>query len=85
MGSSLKRELFVSVQFLLIVFVALVVAFFGMLPGGGDGEFAVTVNISEAWKNIDPYVKSVLLTFSVLSVLRLAVISLAHSFKKRVV
>ena len=83
MASVLKRELFVSVQFLLIVHIALIAAFVGMLPGGGDGELAVTVNVSEAWKNIDPYVKSVLLTFSVLSVLRLAVIFLAHSIEKR--
>ena len=83
MASILKREFYVSVQFLLIALIALVVAFFGMLPGGGDGEFAIAVNISEAWKNIDPYVKSVLLIFSVLIVLRLAIIFLVHSFKKR--
>jgi len=79
----LKRELYISVQFLLIVLVALISAFFGMLPGGGDGEFAEAINISEAWKNVDPYVKSVLSIFSVLSVLRLAVIFLTHSLKKR--
>jgi hypothetical protein len=83
MASILKRELYVSVQFLLIVLVALVAAFFGMLPGGGDGEFAEAVNISEAWKNVDPYVKSVLSIFCVLSVLRLTVISLVHSLKRR--
>ena len=83
MVSVLKREFYVSVQFLLIVLVALIVAFFGMLPGGGDGESVEAINISEAWENVDPYVKSVLLIFSVLSVLRLAVISLAHSLKKR--
>ncbi len=80
----LKRELYVSVQFLLIILVALVAAFFGMLPGGGDGEFAVAINISEAWKNVDPYVKSVLSIFCVLSVLRLAVIYLVYSLRKRV-
>jgi hypothetical protein len=83
MVSVLKRELYVSVQFLLIVFVALVVAFFGMLPGGGGGELVEAINISEAWKNVNPYVQSVLLIFGVLSVLRLAVIFLAHSSKKR--
>ena len=84
MTSILKRELYVSVQFLLIVLVALVAAFFGVLPGGGDGEFAVAINISEAWKNVDSYVKSVLTIFCGLSALRLAVIFLVHSLKKRV-
>ncbi len=84
MASILQRELYVSVQFLLIVLVALIVAFFGMLPGSGDGELAEAINMSEAWKNLDPYVKSVLSIFSVLSVLRLAVIFLVHSLKKRV-
>ena len=80
----MKREFYVSVQFLLIAFVALVVAFFWMLPGGGGGEYDVQINISEAWRNISPYVNSVLLIFCALSVLRLAVIFLAHSFKRRV-
>ncbi len=83
MASILKREFYVSVQFLLIVLVALVAAFFVMLPGGGDGEFAVAINIAEAWKNIDHYVKSVLSIFCVLSVLRLTVIFLVHSLKNR--
>ena len=83
MGSILKREFYVSVQFFLIVSLALIAAFFGMLPSGGDGEFAEGINISEAWKNVDPYVKSVLTIFSVLSVLRLAAIFLVHSLKRR--
>ena len=83
MASILKRELFISAQFLLIAWVALLAAFFGMLPGGGGGEFAEAVNISEAWKNVDPYVKTVLTIFGVLSVLRLAAIFLVHSLKKR--
>ena len=83
MSSVLKREFYVSVQFLLIVSAALMAAFFGTLPGGGDGELAEAINISEAWKNVDPYVKSVLSIFSVLSLLRLSAIFLVHSLRKR--
>jgi hypothetical protein len=82
MAGILQREFYVSVQFLILVFVALVAAFFRMLPDGGDGEFVVAINISEAWKNEEPYVKSVLIIFSVLSVLRLAIVFLVHSLKK---
>ena len=84
MTDILKRELYISIQFLLIAFVALIVAFFGMLPGGGDGEFPVAINISEACKNVAPYVRLVLLTFGVLSILRLAAIFLVHSIRRRV-
>jgi hypothetical protein len=82
MAGSLRREFYISLQYLLMVLVALIVAFFWMLPGGG--VFAEAINLKEAWKNVDPFVKSVLLAFSVLCVLRLALISLVQSFKKRV-
>jgi hypothetical protein len=82
MARILKREFYVTLQFLLIALVAVIAAFFGMMPGGGDGEFAEAVNISEAWKNVAPYVKSFLSIFAMLSVLRLATIILVHSLKK---
>ncbi len=84
MASVLRREVYVSVQFLLMVLVALIAAFFGMLPGGGGGEYAEAINLKEAWRNVDSYVKSVLLVFSVLCVLRLSLIFLVQSFKRRV-
>jgi len=84
MASILKREFYTGVQFLLMVFVALVVAFFWTLAGHTEGEYAVAINISEAWRNEAPYVNSVLLIFSTLIVVRLAVIFLAHSFKQRI-
>ena len=84
MASILKREFYTSVQFLLMVFVALVVAFCWTLAGRTEGEYAVAINSSEAWRNEAPYVNSVLLIFSTLIVVRLAVIFLAHSFKQRI-
>ena len=86
MASILKREIYVSIQFLLIVVVAVVVGFFrlvtGYEPGGGE-DVAAHINISEMWANEAPYVRSILLIFSVLTVLRLAVIYLVHSVRKR--
>ncbi len=82
MRKELKRELSLSIQYFVMVFVALVAAFFGMLPGSGDGEIADAINLKEAWRNVDPYVKSVLLIFSALSVIRFLVASLVYSSKK---
>jgi len=82
MRKELKRELSFSVQYFVMVLVALVVAFFGMLPGSGSGEFADAINLNEAWKNVDPYVKSVLLIFSALCVVRLLAVSLVSAAKK---
>ena len=82
MKTELKRELSLSIQYFVMVLVALVAAFFGMLPDSRDGEFVVHINLKEAWRNVDPYVKSVLLIFSALSVVRFLVVSLVHSAKK---
>jgi hypothetical protein len=83
MRDVLEREISASIQFFIIMLFALVVAFFWMLPGGGNGEYAVAINMTEAWKNVAPYVNSVLLIFVALSVLRLAAIFLAHSFFRK--
>ncbi len=82
MRKELKRELSLSIQYFVMVFIASVAAFLGMLPGSGDGELAVTINLKEAWRNIDPYVKSVLIIFSMLSGVRFLVVSLVHSGRK---
>ncbi len=82
MRKELKRELSLSIQYFVMVFVAFVAAFLGMLPGSGDGPLANAINLNEAWRNVDPYVKSVLLIFSALSMARFLVVSLVHSAKK---
>jgi hypothetical protein len=86
MASILKREIYVSVQFLLIVLAAVVVGFFRLVtayvPGEGE-DSAVHINISEMWANEAPYVRSILLIFCVLTVLRMAVIFLVHSVRNR--
>jgi hypothetical protein len=48
MTHELKRELSLSLQYFVMVIVALVAAFFGMLPGSGDGEYVVAINLNEA-------------------------------------
>jgi hypothetical protein len=83
MRGVLEREISASIQFFLIMLFALIAAFFWMLPGGGNGEYAVAINLTEAWKDVAPYVNSVLLIFVALSVIRLAAIFLAHSFLKK--
>jgi hypothetical protein len=83
MADVLRREFYVSVQFLLLLLIALVAAFFGALPGGRGGEFVQAINLSEAWKNVAPYVESVLIIFGVLCVLRLAIIFIVHSLIRR--
>lgn len=84
MRDVLEREMSASIQFFILMLIALVGAFFWMLPGGGsDGEFAEAINLTEAWKNVSPYVSSVLLIFVALSVLRLAAVYLAHSLLKK--
>ena len=79
MTQELKREFSLSLQYFLLVLVAFVAAFFGMLPDAGDGTH---INLKEAWRNVDPYVKSVLLIFSALCVARFFVVYLLHSVKK---
>jgi hypothetical protein len=83
MPKELKREFLLSLQYFLMVLVALVAAFFGVLvPVSSGGETVVAINVAEAWKNVDPYVKSVLLIFSALSVVRFLVVFLLYSSKK---
>jgi len=71
MRNEVKRELFIGLQYFIILLVAVGVAFFAMLPSGGNGEYSQAINIHEAWKDIEPYVYQVLLAFTVLSVARL--------------
>ena len=86
MASILKLEIYVSIQFLLIVVVAVMAGFFrltvGYTPGRGE-DVAVHINMFEMWANEAPYVRSILLIFGVLTVLRLAVIFLVHSTRNR--
>lgn len=84
---NLKREVAVLIQYLALLSVAQIAAFFWMLPSGfGEsqgGELAVMINIGEAWKNVDPYVWSVLLIFGVLGLVRLLTIFLANSVRAK--
>ena len=83
MKDGLRREISASIQFFLILLLALVVAFFWELPRGGSGGVVEAINLKEAWKNFAPYVNSVLLIFGALSVVRLAAIFLARSSLKK--
>jgi threonine/homoserine/homoserine lactone efflux protein len=80
MKDKIEREISATVQFFIILIIAIVLAFFWMLPSGGSGEFANAINLKEAWKNIAPYVNGVLLVFGGLSILRLALVYLAQKF-----
>ncbi|HEY0101002.1 MAG TPA: hypothetical protein VGB76_18900 [Pyrinomonadaceae bacterium] len=83
MPKELQREFVSAVQYFLMVLVALVAAFFGVfVPASTGGETVSAINIGEAWKNIDPYVKSVLFIFSSLSVVRFLFVFLLYSGKK---
>jgi hypothetical protein len=75
MREYVKRELFVAVQYFVILILTVVLAFnVEMSQYSGDGSH---INMSEAWKNVEPYVRQVLLVFAVLSTLRFAVVSAA--------
>ena len=84
MRNEVKRELRIGAQYFVILLVAVVVAFFAMLPSGGNGEVAQAINLNEAWKNIEPYVYQVLLAFTVLSVARFGIVSIVYYYQHRV-
>jgi hypothetical protein len=76
MKARLRHELFLAFQYFVITVIALVSPYLKLISGPDH------INIFEAWKNIDSYVKSVLLVFVVIAAIRLllvAVISFAST------
>lgn len=69
MKSRLRHELFVAFQYLVIAVIALLWPYLKLISGANH------INIVEAWKNIDSYVKSVLLVFVVIVGIRLTIIA----------
>ncbi len=84
MRKEMKRELSFSIQYFVIVLAAFVIAFFKIISDSysEDGEIADAINFSVAWGNVDPYVKSVLLIFCALSIIRFCIVFLMHAFRK---
>ncbi len=82
----LKRELFVTLQYLFILVFALVAAFFRVLTPSAENceDCADAINLAYAWRNFDPYIYSVLLIFFGLSVIRFCTIFLIRSAKRKV-
>ena len=80
MKARLRHELFLAFQYFVITAIALVSPYLKLMSGPDH------IDIFEAWKNIDSYVKSVLLVFVVIAAIRLllvAVISFASTRARR--
>ncbi len=74
------RELLVAAQYLGLVLVALVVAFFAEIM---PSDPATHININVAWKNFEPYVRRVVLVFAALSLARAALVFAARYLLQR--
>ena len=73
---TLKRELFLLAQYAALVAAAHLVAFcwiIANIPLGEGGEYAVTINIKEAWLNEYPYARTTWVVFVLLGVFRVMV------------
>ena len=76
MAKDLKRELSLSIQYFLMAFIALIAPYLKWVFG------SEAINLTEAWKNIDPYLKTVLLIFLAMCVVRLLAVFILRSGKK---
>ena len=80
MREQIRREVKLGVQYFLLAVVAGLAAFAFALPHGSrEGEIAVAVNIREAWLNYEPLLRSWLLGFAFLSIIRIVIIYIARS------
>jgi uncharacterized membrane protein len=84
MKEQIRREVKICAQYFALALVSGVAAFVLALPHGGrEGEIAVAVNIREAWLNYEPMLRSWLLGFAFLSIIRLLIIYIARSGQNR--
>ena len=82
MTEQIKRELKTFAQYFAIALVAGVGAFVTFMPEAGEGEFAVAVNIKEAWRNYQPVMRAWLVGFAFLGVIRLLLIHIIRHRRK---
>ena len=74
MTEQIKRELKTFAHYLAFALVAGVGAFLTSMPDAGEGEFAVAVNIKEAWRNYEPVLRAWLSGFALLAAIRLLLV-----------
>lgn len=85
MKVQVKREVIIGLQYLVMLLLALVVAFFAELPSGGsgDGELILAISLMEEWSNVAPYAYQVLAAFAALGAARLAIIIMVYGYLNR--